>query len=574
MAVNDLVIPAARGIEKVPTGIAGLDEITFGGLPRGRPTLVIGTSGSGKTLLAMQFLVNGATIYGEPGVYVAFEETADELAANFRSLGIDLESVEQKGLIAVDHVHIDRGEIEQSGAYDLEGLFIRLNSAIDSIGARRVVLDTIEVLFAGLPDDAILRAEVKRLFRWLKEKNVTAVITGERRGALAAQGLEEFVSDCVIALENHLSGEVTTRRLRVAKYRGSQHGTNNYPFLIDAGGISIAPVTSIGLEHDATVEHVSSGVARLDTMLEGKGYYRGSSVLVSGTPGAGKTSLAAHFLNAGCARGEKAVFAAYEESPAQIMRNMRSIGIDLAQWVDKGLLSFHAVRPSSYGLETHLSVLHRILGEKQVSLFVADPITNLTSVGSQYEVGSTLRRLVDMLKSRGITGLFTALSPDYGVPEPAETGVSSLMDTWLVLRDIEANGERTRGIYVRKSRGMSHSNQIREFLLTGHGIDLEDVYIGPAGVLTGSARLAQETTERTEAEERQRSVERTRANLERRKRQLDRRMEALRLRYEEDAAGITRQIEEAEASERQRGHNRTAMARKRWADTEGNHEQS
>ena len=383
MDFNQLPVSALPGIEKVLTGITGLDEITFGGLPKGRPTLITGSSGSGKTLLAMQFLVNGASIYGEPGLYVAFEESSEELVQNFRSLGFDLDALQKEERLSIDHVHIDRGEVEQSGAYDLEGLFVRLNSAIDAIGGKRVVLDTLEVLFGGLPDDAILRSELKRLFRWLKQKSVTTIITGERHGPISTQGLEEFVSDCVIALDSHVEEGIMTRRLRVVKYRGSQHGTNSYPFLIDGGGISIAPVTSMVLQHGATEDYVSTGVERLDTMLDGKGYYRASSILVSGTPGTGKTSLAAKFVDAGCARGETAVYAAFEESPGQIIRNMRSIGIDLLKWVDKGLLHFHAVRPSAYGLETHLAMLHRLISEVKPSLLIADPITNLASVGAR-----------------------------------------------------------------------------------------------------------------------------------------------------------------------------------------------
>ena len=555
------------GIEKVPTGIPGLDDITFGGLPKGRPTLVTGGSGTGKTLLAMQFLINGARQFGEAGVYFAFEETARELTENFGSLGMDLDEIQRDGKLAVDYVHVDRGEIEQSGVYDLEGLFVRLDHAIDSIGAKRVVLDTLEVLFGGFPDDAILRAEVKRLFRWLKEKGVTAVVTGERQGSVAANGLEEFVSDCVIALENQVADDITTRRLRVVKYRGSKHGTNSYPFLIDANGISIAPVTSLSLEHVAIDERVSSGVPRLDTMLGGKGYFRGSSVLVSGTPGSGKTSLAAHFVDAGCARGEVGIYAAYEESPAQVVRNMRSIGIDLGRWIDQGLLHFHAVRPSTYGLETHLAVLDRMIVELKPSLFVADPITNLISVGARFEVGSMLRRLVDLLKCRGITGMFTALTPDGGTAELSETAISSLMDTWLFLRDIEANGERTRAMYVRKSRGMPHSNQIREFLLTERGIDLQDVYVGPAGVLTGSARLAQEAEERMQADARRRSIETRRAALEHKKRDLAARIQRLRSRYEDQMESIQREIENAGDEEAVMAENRLAMARKRMADS-------
>ena len=574
MDLDQLAAPFVPGIEKAPTGIRGLDEITFGGLPRGRPTLVTGSSGSGKTLLATQFLVNGARIHREPGLYVAFEESSEDLAQNFLSLGFDLQGLEKEKLISIDHVHIDRAEIEQSGAYDLEGLFVRLNSLIDSISAKRVVLDTIEVLFGGLPDDGILRSEIRRLFRWLKEKGVTAVVTGERRGPLVSQGLEEFVSDCVISLETQVEDAIMTRRLRVVKYRGSRHGTNSYPFLIDRGGISIVPVTSLDLQHSARDEYVPSGVERLDTMLDGKGYFRASSILVSGTPGSGKTSLAAHFVDAGCARGETAVYAAYEESPAQVVRNMRSIGIDLQKWADKGLLHFHAVRPSAYGLETHLAVLYGTISSVNPSLFIADPITNLTSVGPRYEVASMLRRLVDMLKSQGITALFTALTPDYGTGELAETSISSLMDTWLMLRDIEANGERTRGIYVRKSRGMAHSNQIREFVLTRHGIDLQDVYIGPSGVLTGSARLAQEAEERAQAESRSRRLQRQREVLERKRKHLEDRMEALRRRLESEAAALQRAIEEAERAEDKRAENRRVMAAIRWADQEMKNEHS
>lgn len=557
---------SATSLPKALTGIAGLDEITYGGLPQGRPTLVVGSSGSGKTVLAMQFLVNGATRFDEPGVYVAFEETPEELTANVRSLGMDLDKLTREVRLLIDHVHVDRGEIEQSGEYDLEGLFVRLGAAIDSVGAKRIVLDTLEVLFGGLPDDAILRAELRRLFRWLKSRRITAVITGERQGNLSRQGLEEFVSDCVISLDHQAHDEVSTRRLRVVKYRGSLHGTNCYPFLINGRGISVTPITSLTLQHHVSGEFISSGVAKLDDMLSGVGYYRGSSVLVSGTPGSGKTSLAAHFVHAACRRGERALYAAYEESPEQIVRNMRSIGIDLRPWIDAGLLTFHAVRPSSHGLEMHLAMLHSLLEESKPQVFVGDPISNLVSVGTASEAASMLRRLVDLLKSGGISALFTSLSHDFSSAEPVDTGISSLMDTWLVLRDLESNGERTRSLYIRKSRGMAHSNQVREFLLTSSGIELADVYVGPGGVLMGSARTTQEAAEQAAHDATQRELGRKRAALARRRRQMESRIAALQEQYAEEAEEVEAEIASSLQSERQDAASRRALARQRQGE--------
>jgi circadian clock protein KaiC len=514
----------ARGRElpKAPTGIQGLDEILLGGLPAGRPTLVCGSAGCGKTLLAMEFLVRGATEFGEPGAYISFEETERELAQNVSSLGFDVDALVEQGKLAFDHVRVERQEIEEIGAYDLEGLFVRLGLAIDSVGARRVVLDTLESLFSGFSDMAILRSELRRLFGWLKERGVTAVITAERGdGTLTRQGLEEYVSDCVILLDHRTQENVSTRRLRVVKYRGTSHGTNEYPFLIDDTGISVLPLTSLGLEHKVSSERLSSGVPQLDAMLGGAGYYRGSSILVSGTAGSGKTSLAAHFAAAVCARGERCLYLSFEESPDQITRNMHSIGIDLTEPMRKGSLRLESSRPTLYGLEMHLAQVHRLVGEFAPDAVIIDPISNFARAGASLDAAAMLLRVIDFLKSRGITAMLINLTEGGGALEATEIGVSSLIDTWLVLRDIEAGGERNRGLYVIKSRGMKHSNQIREFLITSRGIELQEVYVGPEGVLTGSLRAAQEARERAavfsreqEARRRQHELERRRAAVE------------------------------------------------------------
>jgi circadian clock protein KaiC len=511
-----------RELPKAPTGIQGLDEILLGGLPAGRPTLVCGSAGCGKTLLAMEFLVRGATEFGEPGAYISFEETERELAQNVSSLGFDVDALVEQGKLAFDHVRVERQEIEEIGAYDLEGLFVRLGLAIDSVGARRVVLDTLESLFSGFSDMAILRSELRRLFGWLKEKGVTAVITAERGdGTLTRQGLEEYVSDCVILLDHRTQENVSTRRLRVVKYRGTSHGTNEYPFLIDDTGISVLPLSSLGLDHKVSSERISSGVPQLDAMLGGAGYYRGSSILVSGTAGSGKTSLAAHFAAAVCARGERCLYLSFEESPDQITRNMRSIGIDLTDSMRKGSLLLESSRPTLYGLEMHLAQVHRLVGQFDPDAVIIDPINNFSRAGASLDAAAMLLRVIDFLKSRGITAMLINLTDGGGALEATEMGVSSLIDTWLVLRDIEAGGERNRGLYVIKSRGMKHSNQIREFLITSKGIELQDVYVGPEGVLTGSLRAAQEARERAalfsreqEARRRQHELECRRAAVE------------------------------------------------------------
>ncbi len=514
--------PAIKNLHKSPTGIQGFDEITGGGLPAGRPSLVCGGAGCGKTLFGLEYLVRGATQFNEPGVFMSFEETNEEIIQNVASLGFDLEDLIKNKKIALDHVHIERSEIEETGEYDLEGLFIRLNFAIDSIGAKRVVLDTIESLFAGLPNQLILRAELRRLFRWLKEKGVTAIITGERGGeTLTRQGLEEYVSDCVIMLDHRVTEQTSTRRLRVVKYRGSLHGTNEYPFLIDESGFSVLPVTSLGLEHIVSNKRVSSGIKALDNMLEGKGYYRGSTVLVSGTAGVGKTSVAAHFAEAACKRGERVLYFCFEESPNQLMRNMRSIGIKLEHWVQKGLLQFQATRPTFYGLEMHLAVTHKAVKSFKPDVVILDPINTFILGDKVNEVKTMLMRIVDFLKLNQITALFTSLTSTERALESSDVGISSLIDTWLLLREIELNGERNRGMYVLKSRGMANSNQIREFILTNHGVELREAYIGASGVLTGSARIAQEALENAEVLTRKQDIERKKRELERKRKAME-----------------------------------------------------
>lgn len=561
-------------LPKCPTGISGLDEITGGGLPRGRPTLICGGAGCGKSLMSMEFLVRGVTEFDEPGVLMTFEEPPRDVVQNVVSLGFDLADLIARKKLAIDHVQVDRNEIEETGEYDLEALFIRLNHAIDSVKAKRVVLDTIETLFSGLSNDAILRSELRRLFHWLKDKGVTAVITGEQgQAALTRQGLEEYVSDCVIFLDHRMVDQISTRRLRIVKYRGTTHGTNEYPFLIGADGITVLPITSVGLAHPVSNQRVSSGVKELDEMLGGKGYFRGTSVLVSGTAGTGKSSLAAHFVDAACRRGERCLYFAFEESPNQLIRNMRSIGIDLEPWIKNGRLGFHASRPTFFGLETHLATLFKHLRDFNPDSVVIDPISNLITVGGRAEVNSMLLRLIDLLKSRQITALLTSLNSGGEALEATELGISSLMDTWLLLRDIELNGERNRGIYVLKSRGMRHSNQIREFLLTDHGIRLVNVYLGPSGVLTGSSRLAQEARERSEAMSREHEISRKRLELERRRAAMEAQIAATRAAFDSEAAELLEIIREDEKRERMVDRTRNEMAASRGgrgARTSGN----
>jgi circadian clock protein KaiC len=476
-----------RARAKSPTGILGLDEITHGGLPKGRPTLVCGGAGSGKTLLATSFLVNGVVKFDEPGVLMTFEENGDELASDVASLGYDLPALVDEGKLVVDYVRIERSEIEETGEYDLEGLFVRLDHAVSSIGAKRVVLDTIESLFSGLGNSNILRAELRRLFRWLKDKGLTAVITAERgEGTLTRQGLEEYVSDAVILLDHRVIEQVSTRRLRVVKYRGSHHGTNEYPFLIDAQGLSVLPITSLGLEHEASLERLPSGVPELDRMLGGQGFFRGSTVLVSGTAGTGKTSLAAHFADVACRRGERVLYFLFEESPQQLIRNMRSIGINLKPWVDAGLLQFHADRPSRVGLETHLAVMYQMVRDFRPSVTIVDAVTNLLTIGSVNDVHAMLMRVIDYLKVHGVTGFFSSLTPGKEETQDTEAGVSSLMDTWVVMTAHEVNRERRRQLSILKSRGMAHSNRVRDFELTDRGLQvLEDDTMHTAGPRIG-----------------------------------------------------------------------------------------
>ena len=556
-----------RSLPKAATGISGLDEITGGGLPRGRPTLVSGRAGCGKTLFAVEFLVRGATQFDEPGVFLAFEETAEELTQNVRSLGFDLDDLVARKKLLIDYVHVERSEIEETGEYDLEGLFIRLGHAIDTIGARRVVLDTIETLFGGLANTAVVRAELRRLFRWLKDKGVTSVITGERGdGTLTRQGLEEYVSDCVIVLDHRVTEQLSTRRLRIVKYRGTVHGTNEYPFLIDESGISVLPITSLGLQHEASEERISTGVPRLDAMLGGVGVYRGASVLISGTAGTGKTSLASHAADATCRRGERCLYFAFEESENQLVRNMRSIGLDLMPWLKAGLLRFHATRPTAYGLETHLAALHKLVSDFQPRVVIVDPITNFLKAGTHAETESMLMRLIDFLKARQITALFTSLTSGGIVQEQTEVGISSLTDTWLLLRDIELGGERNRAMYVLKSRGMAHSNQIREFILTDHGVELRDVYVGPEGVLTGSMRLAQEAREQAVALDRLEEIERRQRDLDRKRQALDAGISRQRAEFAAEEEELQLLIAQERATTGRLTEDRQRLARSRRAD--------
>ncbi|HUK38326.1 MAG TPA: circadian clock protein KaiC [Methanomicrobiales archaeon] len=559
------------GLAKVPSGIKGLDEITGGGLPKGRPTLVSGGPGCGKTLFAMEFIARGILDHREPGVFIAFEEKIEDLRKNFLSLGFDLDGMVKKKQLVLDHIFIERSEIEETGEYDLEGLFIRLGSAIDAVGAKRIAIDTLEALFSGFSNQSILRAELRRLFRWLKDRGITAVVTGERGDTrITRYGLEEYVADCVITLDHRVANQIATRRLRIVKYRGSPHGTDEYPFLISGEGISVLPITSLSLDHQAPVERISSGIPRLDTMLGGKGYFRGSSILISGAAGTGKTSLAAASVDAACRRGERCLVMLFEESKSQFIRNMGSIGMDLERWVEKGLLRFSATRPTAYSLEMHLAMILKMLRDFRPDVMVIDPISNLYPVGDDIQVRSVLMRLIDHAKTEGITGFFTSLTHDpgssaYGL-EPTAMHVSSLMDTWLILKNVEGNGERNRAFSIIKSRGMAHSNQLREFVLSDTGIDLVDIYPGSGGVLFGSARIAQEIREKAAKGAREEEIGRQKRDLERKRKIMEAEIEAIRERFarEEEEAGI--QIGQGVGREELLDEDRQEMSRSRRAD--------
>lgn len=556
-----------KPLPKSPTSIQGFDEITGGGLPKGRPTLVCGGAGCGKTLFAMEFLVRGATVYNEPGVFISFEETEKELTANVTSLGFDLNNLIRHKKIWLEHIHVERGEIEQNGEYDLKGLFVRIHNAIESIGAKRVVLDTIETLFSELPNPTAVRTELRRLFGWLKKKGVTTIVTGEKgEGTLTRQGLEEYVSDCVILLDHRVTDQSSIRRLRIVKYRGSTHGTNEYPFLIDEDGFSVLPVTSLGLNHVSSKERISTGIPRLDTMLSGKGYFRSSTVLVSGTAGTGKTSLAAQFVEAACKRGEHVLYFAFEESPSQFMRNMSSIGIHLDTWVKKGLLHFHATRPTLHGLEHHLTTTIKLINQIKPQVVILDPIDAFIIGKNQTEVKIMLLRLVDFLKMKNITAFFTSLSTAGDSQELTDMAISSLIDTWLLLRDIELGGERNRALYILKSRGMSHSNQIREFLLTDHGIELLDVYVGSEGVLTGSARLSQEAKNDAEQLMYRQEIERKQSGIELKRAAMEAQIVVLKSEFKEEESEAIKLIEMEKANTKKFADDKRRMAKSRKAD--------
>ncbi|MHB8626927.1 MAG: circadian clock protein KaiC [Aggregatilineales bacterium] len=556
-------------LEKAQTGISGFDEITGGGLPNGRPSLICGGAGSGKTLFGIEFLVRGALEYNEPGVLVSFEETSDELITNATSIGCNLADLVSGKKLILDEVLLEPNEIEETGAYDLEGLFIRLGYAIDSIGAKRVVLDTIEALFSIFSDEFTLRSELHRLFRWLKGKGVTAVITAERgQGALTRHGLEEYVSDCVILLDHRTAEQIATRRLRIVKYRGSAHGTNEYPFLIGNQGLSVLPITSMGLNHVATNDRIPSGVPRLDTMLGGQGYFRGSSILISGTAGSGKTSIACHFANATCRRGERCLYFAFEESQSQIIRDMRSIGLDLEQWLKPGTLQFSAVRPTTYGLEMHLVAMHRLISDFKPAVVIVDPVTNLTEIGNSLEVKAMLMRLIDDLKVKNITCMMISLTKDSDHLEKSEVNISSLIDTWFLLRDVETNGERNRLINAIKSRGMAHSNQVQEFLLTGHGIELVDTYVGTGRVLTGSGRLVQQLQEKAADQARHQEIESRERVRASRRQLLEAQIVALQTEIEIDAEEAKQLIAQEQMKTELMQLERQVLARSRKVDPE------
>jgi circadian clock protein KaiC len=556
-------------LKKTPTGIPGFDEISGGGLPTGRTTIVCGGPGCGKTMLGIEFLVRGAEMFNEPGVLMAFEETPEDIAKNVASLGFDIEKLAKKKKLFLDFLSVEPSDIKETGDYDLEGLFIRLQNAVDSTGAKRVMFDTLEALLSGFSNEAILRSEFRRLFRWLKDRGLTTIITAERgEGTLTRHGLEEYVSDCVILLDHRIKDQISARRLRIVKYRGTKHGADEYPFLIDERGISILPLSALELQHKVSSERLSSGVPDLDAMLEGKGFFRGSSILVTGTAGSGKTTLAASFVDAACRRGERCLFVDFEESRDQVARNMKSVGLDLQHWIEDGLLAHEAWRPTQFGIEMHLLRIHKLVEKFKPRCVVIDPITNLINGSSESEVYSMLMRLIDFLKNAGITAYFVSLTGGGSDLEQTTVGISSLTDTWILLRDVELNGERNRCIYVLKSRGMAHSNQLREFVMTKSGIKLIPAYVGPGGVLTGSSRVNQEAKEKRDTVHRHLQSERQREDIKRKKIVLEAQAAALRA----EIASVEKEARKFAAETHEQDHqaelDRAKLARSRRVSRE------
>lgn len=554
------------GVKKTPTGIEGLDDITSGGLPCGRSTLLCGGTGTGKTLFALEFLIQGAVLYGEAGVFFSFEEDAIELCRNVDSFGFNVSTLIDENRIEIDHVQLERNQV--NGPYDLDGLFIRLDLALKKVNAKRVVLDSVDMLFMALPNPVLIREEIRRLLHWLKARGLTVIITAESGITnLTRDGMEEYVSDCVILLENRVTRHATTRLLRIVKYRGSAHGSNEYPFLITEKGISVLPITALSLDLPVSEERISTGVPRLDSMLGGKGYFRGSTILVSGPPGSGKSSLAAKFAQATCAKEERCLYFSLEEPRNQIIRNMRSVGIDLQPLLDDGLLQFVMTRPSLYGLEMHLAKFHQAINEFKPSTVIFDPISTLHSLEDPTALKSMLLRLVNFLKSQQITSNFVTLSGHAATPTTPDIGISSIIDTWLQLRDIETNGERNRLMLVLKSRGMSHSNQMREFTLSEHGIELSDVYTGSAGVLTGSARLGQEAQEKLIALTHKYDIEYRTLELDRKRKLKDAQIAAIEAEFNAHQAELARLTELDRQGAIQSSETNRKMSKLRQSDT-------
>lgn len=548
-----------EGIAKSRTGIEGFDDLTLGGLPSGRPSLVCGSAGCGKTLFASTFLINGARHFGEAGVFVTFEERPVDIVDNVQSLGFDLQGLIDQERILIEHIAIDPTEVAEVGDYDLEALFLRLEFAVDQIGAKRIVLDTIESLFSAFQNPAVLRAEIRRLFDWLKQKGLTAAITGERGdGTLTRQGLEEYVSDCVILLDHRVESQISTRRLRIVKYRGTAHGTNEYPFLIDEDGFGVLPVSSLGLNHKVFEDRISTGVIDLDDMMSGGGFYRGSSVLITGVAGSGKSSLSGMMADAACRRGERALYLSFEESEAQTVRNMKSIGTDLGRWIEAGQLRYIAARPTFYSLEMHLAVMLREIARFKPSLVVLDPISAFIGSGEIGEVQSMLLRIVDYLKSHGITGVFTHIA--HAQDAETDAGLSSLMDAWVLLLNRESNGEFNRELYLLKARGIAHSNQVREYVMSDHGIQLLEPYLGEGGALTGSARRAEEARVRRAEADRRNDVARMQDQIVHRRRRAQAQIEALQAELAADESELKRMTDAEDAYLKQSSMDAEAMA--------------
>ena len=531
----------------VSTGVKGLDDVLGGGIPQGHAMLLVGKPGTGKSILSMEYLLHGIELHKENGVYISFEESEKQIISNAASFGWKFEEMVKKNKLAISYIDMQPEQMRTVGDYDLSALILRVKGAIKKVNARRVVIDGINNLLSTFDDERIIRSDLLRLIREIKEVNATIFITGERgHDSWSKMGFEEYLADGLMHLDNRTDGNYQTREIQVVKCRGINHYTGKSPFIINSEGMSIRPLITADFDYKVLKSRVSTGIADIDNMLGGKGLYRGSTVYITGPSGAGKTSISSSFANGACSRGERALFLAFEESSDQIIRNMKSIGLSLDKWVNEKLLYFYTARATTNSLEGHLDNIMTMVREVEPTCVVLDPISAFRPIANENETKLMLIRLNDYLRARKITTVFTALSSDGEYSEHADVQLSSIADTWIVVRIMDYKGERNNVMQLMKSRGMSHSRQMKEMYFTGNGLKLQNVYQGPEGVLTGAARIGQEKYEKLKEARNVIEIDKNRKKIERKKSLLEASIEALKHEYEEELEALHAAIEEAE----------------------------